>query len=148
MRTQIKLPGRLRSAIGVAIGLQGLGCVPATFTVVPEVRGRVVSPAGDPLAGAKVRIAPADPESDIRAAAVTADDLGRFRRAEQTRWGMVLLVPVDAIAPKFVATASHANRESAPSTFGGGLTHPHHFGFTNKSESFDIGDLIVANTTR
>jgi len=56
---------------------------------------------------------------------------------------MALLVPADAIAATFVATASDAGVESAPKQFGGGLTHPHFFGFTNKSESLDVGELTI-----
>jgi hypothetical protein len=123
------------------------GCLPATWTVVPEVKGRVVTATGEPAAGAKIRIVPADDSSEGRSVEVTADGRGQFRRAEETQWTMVLLLPLDAIAPEFVATASHAGRQSAPEKFGGGVMNPHHFGLTNKSESFDLGDLVVYEQT-
>ena len=119
------------------------GCLPATWTVVPEVRGRVVTATGQPAPGAKVVISPAETSSKTRALQVRADARGEFRQREKTRWTIVPFLPLDAYAEEFIATASHAGLESAPVQFGGGFKHPHHFGLTNKSESFDLGDLVL-----
>ena len=135
---------RLCQLLSLAALLHLAGCLPATWTVVPEVSGRVVTAAGEPAAGAKVRIARADDESSgERPVEVAAGRDGRFRRREQTQWTIVPLLPLDGIAPQFVATASHEDLASPPRPFGGGLSHPHHFGLTNKSKSFDLGDLVV-----
>lgn len=100
-------------------------------------------PTGEPAAGAKVRIVPANGSSERHEVEVTTDTRGQFHRGEETQWTMVLLLPLDAIAREFVATAFYAGLESAPSRFGGGITNPHHFGLTNKSESVDLGDLVL-----
>jgi hypothetical protein len=102
-----------------------------------------VTPTGEPAPGAKVVIAPADGSSETPTVEVRADQRGQFRRRERTRWTIVPLLPLDALAPEFIATASHDGLESAPKPFGGGLAHPHRFGLTNKSESYDLGDLVI-----
>jgi hypothetical protein len=126
-----------------AVVLHLSGCIPATATLVPQVSGRVVSAHGVPIHGATVRVSPEDEALAERSFAVKTDRRGRFRRAEQTRWSLTPFLPIDAIAPTFVATASHENVQSAPAHFGGGLTHPHFLGIGNKSKSFDLGDLVV-----
>lgn len=120
------------------------GCVPATCTVVPEVRGRVLTQAGQPVADARVKISSEAPSSDQPAVEATTDAHGQFHRNEQTRWTIVPLIPLDAIAREFTATASYAGSESEHKRFGGGgIVNPHHFGLTNKSPTFDLGDLIL-----
>jgi hypothetical protein len=120
------------------------GCLPATWTIMPAVRGRVVTATGAPAAGATVRIVEAGAPSEIASAVeVNAGADGRFVRAEETRWTIVPLLPLDAIAPRFIATASRAGVESDPKEFGGGITNPHHLGITNRSGPFDLGDLVI-----
>ena len=133
----------LEQLLVVAVGLHLIGCIPATATLVPQVSGRVVSGGGVPIHGATVRVAPEDKALADRSFTLKTDRRGRFRRAEQTRWSLAPFLPIDAIGPTFVATASHENVQSAPAHFGGGLTHLHFFGMGNKSKSFDLGDLTV-----
>ena len=133
----------VRHLIYIAL-LHVAGCIPATATLVPEIRDRVVNGTGEPIAGAKVRVTSADLSNDEPAFAVTTDRRGRFHRAEQTRRFMAPLVPAHAISPGFVATASHGGARSSPKHFGRNeLLMMHAFGVTNKSRSYDLGDLVV-----
>ena len=74
---------------------------------------------------------------------ITADLEGRFRRAEETQWTIVILLPLDLMGPQFLATASQGGLESSPKRFGGGIDNAHHFGVTNKRPPFDLGDLVL-----
>ncbi len=119
------------------------GCLPATGSLVPALRGRVVDSMGQPVSGAKVTVAPVDPTVEIRSFAISTDRQGRFRRGEQAQWFLAILVPTDVIAPEFEATATRGEARSTPKRFGGGLIHPQYLGITNKRRTFDLGDLVV-----
>jgi hypothetical protein len=119
------------------------GCLPATTTVVPGVRGRVVTLDGRPVSGATVSVVSADPESGGPAFEVTTKRDGGFHRRAQTRWVMAVFLPAHAMRPKFIATARHGHFDSHPETFGGDyLIYVHFFG-VGKAESFDLGDLVL-----
>lgn len=128
------------AALGAAMCLTG--CVPAAFTVVPQISGRVVSCCGAPLPDAVVAIAPAEGH-DAPSRRVDPDRRGRFQRAEERQWRLGLLVPAHAMGTPYTATAHHELRSSEPRPFGGRYLAQQFFGITNRTERYDLGDLII-----
>src|SRR4051794_15288754 len=86
------------------------GCLPATFTTVPEVKGRVTTMNGQPLPGAEVRIVQKSPEK--REWTLKADESGNFRQKESENWTLAPLLPLDALGPEFELTAKHGEQSS------------------------------------
>jgi hypothetical protein len=99
------------------------------------------------LANAEVDISPANESSSLLARKMTTNQLGQFRREEETQWCMAPLLPVDAIAPEFVATATRDGAQSSPEKFGGGIWNFHFLGLGNKTACYDLGDIVVNETT-
>ncbi len=122
--------------------LQSMGCLPATITVMPRISGRVVDSLGRPLAEAEVSIARTDKAPNGHSSHVTANQEGRFRRDEETRWTLAPVLPVDFVSD-FVAVASFHGSCSVPVRFGGNITNFHFLGLTNKSEAFELADLVI-----
>jgi hypothetical protein len=99
--------------VTVLVALAGVaGCCPANFTLVPQIRGRVVDAAGQPVPDARVHVAkPHEAEGFELDTTLTCDVDGRFYRKEHTRWG-VFIVPMDLFATHIEAVADHNGRQS------------------------------------
>lgn len=133
---------RFHSFVCVLI-LQIEGCIPATTTIAPQVSGRVLDISGKPVDGAEIRVAIVDSHAGAASWKAASNARGQFHRDEQTRWCMAPLLPADFIAPEYVAVATRNDLHSAPKRFGRGIWNFHFLGLTNKTESFDLGDLVL-----
>jgi hypothetical protein len=119
------------------------GCIPATTTVVPQISGRVVDATGKPVANAEVCISLAKETSAPLLRKCTTDQSGKFRHEEETQWCIAPILPLDAIAPEFVAAATHNGVRSSPKEFGGGIWNFHFLGLGDKTACIDLGDILV-----
>ena len=119
------------------------GCLPATWTRTPEVSGRVVDPGGKPVPGAVVSVVPDDPNQKELAFEMSTDKQGRFHHDEERQWTLAPLLPMDAFATDFTATASYHGAQSPAWQFGGGISNAHFLNLGNRYPSFDIGPLVV-----
>jgi hypothetical protein len=119
------------------------GCLPATWTRVPEVSGRVVDPGGRPIPGAVVSVVPDNPYQKELAFKMTSDNQGRFHHDDERQWTLEPLFPMDAIGTEFTATASYHGAQSPAWQFGGDISNAHFLNLGNRYPSFDIGPLVI-----
>lgn len=136
---------RHRQFTSFALFLLVSGCVPATFTAVPEIKGRVVDASGDPVPGAAVKVR-AVLEPDI-GFSLTCDQAGRFYRAEEAHGGLYIL-PMDNFGRRYRAVAVVDGQSSEPKVFGTPWSHVRVFGL-GATQRADLGDLrLVSAATR
>ena len=122
------------------------GCLPATYTAVPRLTGRVLDAAGRPVPGATVAVNVDGSGPGDRSWVLDADARGVFTRPEETRWWVAPVLPLDFLSKTYVAVASAGPRRSRSKAFGGGITNYHYLGLTNPAAAADFGDLVVEDT--
>jgi hypothetical protein len=155
-RNRMMQPRHTRQLVLAALLPNLVGCLPATYTAVPRLTGRVVDSAGKPVAGAVVVVSVADDgtpshglwqigpwQLDAGPWRVEADANGRFNRPEETHWSLAPLLPMDMMLPDYLAIASHGAARSQTYSFSFGIVNWHFFGLTNPTEAADFRDLVV-----
>jgi hypothetical protein len=128
--------------VAIALLMLSCGCLPATSTLVPEIKGRVTTLDRRGVPGATVIVVPADPQQTAPAFEVISKRDGRFYRRAQTRWYLAPFLPAHAMGPELIATARLGNLETQPKLFGHSYTNARFFGL-GKVELFDLGDLVL-----
>jgi hypothetical protein len=136
----------IQSAIAAVILIcmvgDAAGCFPATFAMVPDIKGRVIDQSGQPVPTATVHIANTRNVGGYRVdTTVSCDASGKFYRKERARWGMYI-VPMDLFATQLEAIARDESRQSARREFYGPVTmRP--FGLIGSRAVVDLGDLTL-----
>jgi hypothetical protein len=118
------------------------GCAPAAFTIVPEIRGRVVDVNGEPVSGASVHITKkADSPGREQDITLSTDSSGKFFRKEASMWGLYI-VPMDVFGTQFQIQARDATRRGKVTEFGRTWGHVRILGL-GKTDVADLGDLVI-----
>jgi hypothetical protein len=118
------------------------GCIPATFTRVPEIRGRVVDAAGQAMPGASVHLTRLPRYGGYNLdETLNSDTAGRFHRKEQAVWA-VFIVGEDNFGSRFQAVASFNGEQSAPREFGMAWSKVRLMGL-GAADVADLGDLKI-----
>ncbi len=129
----------------VAATLAGAaGCLPATYTAVPQLAGRVLDTTGRPVSGATVAVDVDGGDAGDRALTLDTDGQGVFSRPEETHWWLAPVLPLDFLPKTYVAVTSAGAERSPPKACGGAITNYHFLGLTNPTAPANFGDLVVA----
>jgi hypothetical protein len=135
---------RLRLLATLTLTLFLSACVPATFTVVPEIKGRVLDSAGEPVPGAHVDVR-ALPEG-ARKFSLTCDESGRFYRGEEAQWGLYIF-PMDNFGRQYEAVSVVNGQSSNTKKFGTTWSHIRFLGL-GTVQTADLGDLRLTSAAK
>jgi hypothetical protein len=118
------------------------GCFPATFSRVPEIRGRVSDVGGSPVPDARVHLSKVEGYGgeDVNET-LTCDAAGRFRRAEQARWGLYI-VGMDPFGSRFRAVAAADGRQSEAREIAYPWMKVRFMGLGSAAVA-DVGELVI-----
>lgn len=122
------------------------GCIPATFTLVPEISGRVIDESGLPISGASIHLCKVNGFGGSLDEKLTSDDAGRFFREEQAKWGL-FIVPMDPFGSFFQAVATAEGQQSEIYEIKYPWSKVRFMGIGSK-DSMDIGDLQIKKASR
>jgi hypothetical protein len=136
----------MRQALALLLTATLSGCFPATFSRVPEIRGRVVDASGSPMPNATVHLSKVEGYGGYNLnESVTSDSAGRFRRKERAEWGLYI-VPMDPFGSRFEAIAVADGQQSETREIVYPWMKVRFMGLGSPAVN-DVGDLVIDRPT-
>lgn len=136
----------MRQALTLLLAVTLSGCFPATFSRVPEIRGRVVDASGSPMPNATVYLSEVDGYGGYNLKeSLTSDSAGMFRRKEQAEWGLYI-VPMDPFGSRFQAVAVTDGWQSETREIVYPWMKVRFMGLGSPAVE-DVGDLVIGRPT-